>query len=196
MPFGACEGDAPLAEERPHPLGDSREDDTLAARVALCWPGRRALGVAIVPAATAHAALAQEPPIARENRRCLNCPGQRRIATIPQEERAGLVAAPAREPGTDLPALYFDQGLLAGSGHAHLRCVDCHAGSGDLPHPARAGVLGDLSNCVGYRRCGWARGYPGKLPTAADRSSGGAVLGAPSFLTNAGKPGGATRIRV
>ena len=194
MPVGVHEGDAPLAEERP--LGDSRERDTLVASVALCWPGQRALAAAIVLAATAHAALAQEPPIAREKRRCLNCPGQRRIATISQEERAGMVAAPAREPGTDRPASHFRQGLFVTSGHAHLRCVDCHAGSGDLPHPARAGVLGDLSNCVGYRRCGWASGHPGELPTAADRSSGGAVLGAPSFLTNAGKPGGATRIRV
>ena len=194
MPFGAHEGDAPLAEERP--LGDSREHDTLAAGVALCWPGQRALAVAIVLAATAHAALAQEPPIAPEKRRCLNCPGQSRIARISQEERAGMVAAPAREPGTDLQASHFRQGRLVRSGHAHLGCVDCHAGSGDLPHPMWVAVPGDLSNCVGYRRCGWASGYPGELPTAADRSSGWAVLGAPSFLTNAGKPGGATRIRV
>jgi len=195
MPFGAHEGDAPLAEERPNRLGDSRERDTLAASVALCWPGQRALAVAIVLAATAHAALAQEPPIARENRRCLNCPGSCRIAMISQEERAGMVAAPAREPGTDLQASHFDQGLLVRSGHAHLGCVDCHAGSGDLPHPARVGVLGDLSGCVGYRECRWARGYPSKLPTAADRSPRGAVLGPASFLTNARKPGGATRMR-
>jgi cytochrome b subunit of formate dehydrogenase len=86
--------------------------------------------LALLPASSVRG---QIPP---ENLRCLNCHGQRTIATASPEERAAMVATPPSELRPDPQNLYFDRELFARSVHAQIRCIDCHPGSSTLPHPA------------------------------------------------------------
>ena len=92
----------------------------------------------VLTAGTVRAASPTRPADPLENERCLNCHGQRRIATIPREERDSMVSPPPSPTGWENPeSLYFDQGVFDKSVHRGLACGDCHPGPGDLPHSAR-----------------------------------------------------------
>src|SRR5687767_2889635 len=70
-----------------------------------------------------------------QNRRCLNCHGQSRMATLSPGDRAAMVA-PSTNPSTQ-PArrgLHVASDALAGSVHKNLGCVDCHRDATKLPH--------------------------------------------------------------
>lgn len=75
------------------------------------------------------------------NRRCINCHGQSRIATMSGSQRAGMVA-PASGPSTrplsaePRPQLHVTAEALAGSVHEKIACVSCHAEAATLPHAA------------------------------------------------------------
>ncbi|MCP3905068.1 MAG: hypothetical protein GY715_15700 [Planctomycetes bacterium] len=76
-----------------------------------------------------------------DNRRCMSCHGDPRIAEYGPEDRRTMVkASPAGVvPGEPAPAnrpdLYLDPEMLANSLiHGQLRCVDCHRDSAALPH--------------------------------------------------------------
>ncbi|MHC4413751.1 MAG: hypothetical protein ACYS0G_00550 [Planctomycetota bacterium] len=76
-----------------------------------------------------------------ENRRCLECHGQKHLADLPWEERLPMVAhAPDRPAAPETraarPGLYVGPDPLRYSVHADLVCVDCHGDAGALPHPA------------------------------------------------------------
>ena len=70
-----------------------------------------------------------------QDRRCLNCHGQSRLATMPPGERAAMVA-PATAPSTQpaRPGLHVTSDALAGSVHKTLACIDCHRDAETLPH--------------------------------------------------------------
>jgi hypothetical protein len=75
-----------------------------------------------------------------QNRRCLNCHGQSRIAQMSPEERASMVgaknAAAQSSVPTTRPTLYIATPKLLGV-HTDLRCIDCHKDISDLPHPQK-----------------------------------------------------------
>src|ERR1041385_6361759 len=79
------------------------------------------------------------------NRRCLNCHGQSRLATLPPAERATMLApstkVAASQPATR-PEIYLGDNPLRASVHAQLECVACHQNAKTLPHP---GLLGKVS---------------------------------------------------
>jgi cytochrome b subunit of formate dehydrogenase len=93
-----------------------------------------AVAIAVLFAATARG---QEISAEAQNRRCLNCHGQRRIVTISDDERAAMVSAPPARPHPDPSVLFFDQEKFGRTVHARLACQDCHPGQGDLPHPPK-----------------------------------------------------------
>jgi cytochrome b subunit of formate dehydrogenase len=74
----------------------------------------------------------QSPP---ENLRCLNCHGQPSIATSSREERATMLSVPVALLRLDPWRLFFDEEVFSDSAHAKVKCVDCHPGPEDLPHP-------------------------------------------------------------
>jgi cytochrome b subunit of formate dehydrogenase len=84
---------------------------------------------------------AEVSPAQIENRRCLNCHGQSRIAEMPPDERRSMVAAasassltPAAPPALKRPGLFVSEQSLAGNVHANLACVTCHDTAATLPH--------------------------------------------------------------
>ena len=83
-----------------------------------------------------------------DNRRCLNCHGQSRMAEMSAADRRGMVA-PATQPlppshDRVRPGLHVTSDSLADGVHKSLACVDCHADAKVLPH---ADVLG-APNCT------------------------------------------------
>lgn len=69
------------------------------------------------------------------NRRCMNCHGQSRLASMPGSQRAGMVA-PSDPPPAAAPrqGLYLESDALSGSVHEALACVSCHRDAETLPH--------------------------------------------------------------
>src|SRR5215207_5700151 len=63
-----------------------------------------------------------------QNRRCLQCHGQSRLATLPPSERIAMVAPgtqPSTQPGAPVrPGLHVAAESLKASVHAGLACVD------------------------------------------------------------------------
>ncbi len=79
-----------------------------------------------------------------ENRRCLNCHGQQRMAELTPQERLSMVApgpGPAPKEPNRRPGLYIAPETLAGSVHAQVACVGCHTQARELPHPAQMGPV-------------------------------------------------------
>src|SRR5689334_11524270 len=76
----------------------------------------------------------QVSPQEIQNRRCLNCHGQTRMATLGPADRAAM-AAPATMPSTQpvRPGIYIAAESLARSVHASLACTDCHRDASTLP---------------------------------------------------------------
>jgi hypothetical protein len=110
---------------------------TCAAPPAVRQIHRLAAALALGLAASVASAQGQEAASEAQNRRCLNCHGQQRIAVMSAAERAGMVSSPPTEPRADPSRLYFDQEQFAHSVHARLACADCHPGPADLPHPPK-----------------------------------------------------------
>ncbi len=78
-----------------------------------------------------------------DNRRCLDCHGQSRMAELSPGERGTMVAsavidqdAPATRPG-----LYIGPEALSKSVHQSVTCLSCHAQATTLPHPAKMGPV-------------------------------------------------------
>jgi cytochrome b subunit of formate dehydrogenase len=112
----------------------------LVAVVALCvtW-----LGVAV-----AQVCAVEVSPKEIQNRRCLQCHGQSRMATLPPSERAAMVA-PGTQPATrpTRPGIHVTPESLSGSVHANLSCVDCHADAVKLPHAQRLAAVSCSAIC-------------------------------------------------
>ena len=75
------------------------------------------------------------------NRRCSNCHAKPDIGELSPRERAPMVA-PGGQPSTvsppaKRPGLSVTPGTMAGSVHAKLACIDCHADAEKLPHVAK-----------------------------------------------------------
>jgi len=71
-----------------------------------------------------------------ENKRCVDCHGQKKIIDLPIDERRTMLDAPADyklEPGPR-PGLYVTAKDLAHSVHAGAVCISCHVDSRELPH--------------------------------------------------------------
>src|SRR4051812_1790950 len=70
-----------------------------------------------------------------QSRKCLDCRGQSRIATLTPADRVGMIA-PGTQPSTrpTRPEIHVTRESLARSVHASLACVDCHQGAAKLPH--------------------------------------------------------------
>jgi cytochrome b subunit of formate dehydrogenase len=98
-------------------------------------PGLAAIGLAALALWMGVGVCAAQEARDAGARRCLNCHGQFRIASLAEEERAAMVSTPL-QPRADLLGLYFDQEVFARGVHAKLTCDDCHPGSDTLPHPA------------------------------------------------------------
>src|SRR5687768_12421914 len=66
-----------------------------------------------------------------QSRRCLQCHGQSRLATLPPTDRIAMVApgaGPSTQPApASRPGLHVTAESLKASVHAGLSCVDCHA---------------------------------------------------------------------
>jgi len=79
---------------------------------------------ALVLALLAQGAVAQDA-VEQEVEFCLGCHGEKDFAT--------------ELPSGDKMSLTVDRGTIAASVHGKgLRCTDCHAGMGEIPHPERA----------------------------------------------------------
>jgi len=123
----------------------------------VAWPmrvgavTRRAVNLAVVVwmlAAMAQAAIASAPPAPpTEDRRCLECHGQRHIGEIGPLDRQSMVApmpgqttwpeVDAEAPATR-PELFVDyERVYRFSVHQAITCVSCHADCQELPHPIR-----------------------------------------------------------
>jgi cytochrome b subunit of formate dehydrogenase len=91
----------------------------------------------------------QGPEKARD-RRCLNCHGQKHIATISPQERGTMVVTP--ESGLterkNPEKLFVDPEKITRNAHSQLVCGDCHSGVETLPHPAHLPKPG-CKNCHG-----------------------------------------------
>jgi cytochrome b subunit of formate dehydrogenase len=84
-----------------------------------------------------------------QNRRCLNCHGQSRLATLPPTERAAMVA-PGTQPASTQPTrpgLHVTPESLSGSVHASLACLDCHADAATLPHAQKLADASCTASC-------------------------------------------------
>jgi hypothetical protein len=85
-----------------------------------------------------------------QNRRCLQCHSQSRMATLPPTDRAAMVA-PVTRPSTPVPptrpALHVTPESLKGSVHAGLACVDCHADAVKLPHAQNLSAASCTASC-------------------------------------------------
>ena len=100
--------------------------------------GRRWAGLITLISLTVFASIttaAEVSPQEIANRRCLNCHGQTRLATLGPADRAAMVA-PATLPSTQpvRPGIYVAGESLGRSVHAGLSCVDCHRDAASLPH--------------------------------------------------------------
>jgi cytochrome b subunit of formate dehydrogenase len=83
-----------------------------------------------------------------QNRRCLNCHGQSRMASLSPADRAGMVA-PGTQPSTRpiRPGIHVTADSLAGSVHKSLGCVDCHRDAAKLPHAQKLEPASCNSTC-------------------------------------------------
>jgi cytochrome b subunit of formate dehydrogenase len=118
--------------------------------------------------AFAGGAAAQTAGPARDpDRRCMQCHGQERIATLGPAERLSLVgtwldaespppAPPSLPPegaaftGDEpqvRPGLFIRSGALAGSTHHDLKCVDCHEDAIRLPHEPKLNLETCAATC-------------------------------------------------
>ncbi len=82
-----------------------------------------------------------------DDRRCLQCHAQERIATDPVEDlraRVRLSAGEPPPPRADQSKLYVTPDMLRESVHAGVACAACHADAVELPHAARLGEV----NCT------------------------------------------------
>jgi cytochrome b subunit of formate dehydrogenase len=116
---------------------------------------------------TAVAAIAAAQPIEQSrdpDRRCMQCHGQERIATLNPDERLSLVGtwldAGSAPPESLLgvrsvtgaepqvrPGLYVPGNALAGSTHQNLKCIDCHEDAVRLPHEPRLNLQTCADSC-------------------------------------------------
>src|SRR5688572_11027502 len=102
-------------------------------------------------AGVARVAAVEVTPKEIQDKRCLQCHGQSRLATMPAHERIAMVA-PGAAPSTR-PALPTRAGLhvtgetLKASVHAGLACVDCHADAVKLPHQQDLAAASCTASC-------------------------------------------------
>jgi cytochrome b subunit of formate dehydrogenase len=97
---------------------------------------------------------AVEIPAAQiENRRCLNCHGQQRMAELSTNDRRSMVHASTTRPNAGTaesaarPGLYVSPTALVGSVHAEQACVSCHADAADLPHAQHLATPSCVTGC-------------------------------------------------
>jgi cytochrome b subunit of formate dehydrogenase len=100
--------------------------------------GRNWVGLIVAISLTVFASVALADQVTSQeiqNRRCLNCHGQTRMAALGPADRAAMVA-PATMPSTQpvRPGIYVAPESLARSVHAGLACIDCHRDASTLPH--------------------------------------------------------------
>jgi cytochrome b subunit of formate dehydrogenase len=98
------------------------------------------------------------------DRRCFQCHGQERIATLSPAERLSLVGTwldpdspppePLISPGPlrgdepeTRPGLYIRSDALAASVHKSVQCVDCHEDAARLPHEPKLNLQTCASAC-------------------------------------------------
>jgi hypothetical protein len=127
---------------------------------------RVGLGFALWLVAAQAAGAAEVSPAELENRRCLNCHGQKHIASLSPRQRMVMVARPPQDQTTrpaateplgaataaaNVPAvrpkLFVTADTRAGGVHAKVACVDCHKAARNLPHPPNLGRASCNSAC-------------------------------------------------
>lgn len=104
------------------------------------------LGIFVVCVTPASAVEVTQKEI--QDRRCLNCHGQSRLATMPPTERAAMVAAPTG-PSTQptRPGLHVTADALVNSVHKSLACIECHKDAETLPHRQDLAAASCAASC-------------------------------------------------
>ncbi len=98
------------------------------------------LAAAIAVATCVLAAICFAEPVPQsvlDNKKCLDCHGQKKIIDLPADERITMLDAPRDQPLPEhgpRPGLHVTARDLAGSVHANVGCVECHADAAELPH--------------------------------------------------------------
>jgi cytochrome b subunit of formate dehydrogenase len=136
------------------------------------WVATVALVALILPAATLRAADLTEAEIA--NRRCANCHGQSRIATLNGQQRTGMVAPTTQPLSADpRPELHVTSEALDGSVHAGQSCVSCHTDAETLPHKAdlKSPTCGAESGCHTGPVAGFMQGSHAEALAAGNPSA-------------------------
>jgi cytochrome b subunit of formate dehydrogenase len=106
------------------------------------------LSVTWLGVAVSHVAAVEISPKEIQNRRCLQCHSQSRLATLSPTDRAAMVA-PGTQPSTrpTRPGIFVTAESLKASVHANLSCVDCHADAGKLPHAQDLAAASCMASC-------------------------------------------------
>lgn len=120
------------------------------------------LGLILLAVGSTDARLQEAPKDA--DRRCLQCHGQERIATLNPGERLTLVGTwldpdspppgPLMEPRPPTgdepefrPGLYIQRNALAGSVHDGINCIECHEDAARLPHDPELNLQTCATSC-------------------------------------------------
>jgi cytochrome b subunit of formate dehydrogenase len=127
-------------------------------------------------------ATGSEPPLYEvDNRRCLSCHGQPRIAQDSPEDRWTMVAPTpgepvptpeeiARAPETR-PELYVDyDSVYRFSVHGQTSCVSCHGDCEQLPHPRRVAPA-DCASCHAQEQGDYAVSVHGRAVSGGDEKA-------------------------
>lgn len=111
------------------------------------------------------AAMAQDAGAEADNRRCLRCHGQEKIATLGPADRRSMVstqldadAPPRPAPAPDVlaltgnepatrPGLFVNRDALAHSVHRDKKCIDCHEDAARLPHVPKLNTRTCATSC-------------------------------------------------
>ncbi len=140
-------------------------DRTIVRAAPSAHAGRSRLVIAaLISCLAVSPGLAQTGVAKDPNKRCLECHGQARIATLSPAERLSMVAtrldteapppdaAPEKwtlagnEPASR-PHLFIATNALEGSTHENLKCIDCHEDAAKLPHQPKLNLQTCATSC-------------------------------------------------
>lgn len=149
--------------------------------------GLRAQAIALVLVFVAGSAATGETAAVMENRRCLNCHGQRHIAEMAPDDRQAMVvsrpeagrpvtttqAAPEEPAPAKRPTLYVPAAELTESVHAQLACVRCHPDAEKLPHAQRLARVNCAAQCHSKADADYLRGIHAEAAARGDSEAPG-----------------------
>ncbi|MCC7409648.1 MAG: hypothetical protein IT442_16405, partial [Phycisphaeraceae bacterium] len=97
--------------------------------------------------------------VPNENRRCMQCHGQSRMAELPPDQRLAMVVGPLPAADTPTrPGLFVPDQSLEPLSHRAVACVDCHADAPKLPHNADLKPVSCDSSCHTTEASGYLQG--------------------------------------